>query len=180
MRFERRFSTASELWPRRLARLAITPGRLLGKERLLEPKSAFEQSARLRAGTEKETEGVTLVSTRHSPRQFPLRPYSMANRSMSTPKRTDQNVCWIGIRTTPPSASARKMRIPACLGSAGRPQKRCQAGNERSQRRQSISEKRSRARQLLAGMTRSFYPVQYDRSAECACFFAPREPRLVR
>ena len=74
MRFERRFSTASEVWPRRLARLAITPGRLLGKGRLLEPKSAFEQSARLRVGTEKETEGGTLVSTRRSPGQFPLPP----------------------------------------------------------------------------------------------------------
>jgi hypothetical protein len=28
------------------------------------------------AGIEKETEGVTLVSTRHSPRQFPLHPYT--------------------------------------------------------------------------------------------------------
>ena len=28
------------------------------------------------AGIEKETEGVTLVSTRHSPRQFPFHPYS--------------------------------------------------------------------------------------------------------
>jgi hypothetical protein len=33
-------------------------------------------NARLRAGIEKETEGVTLVSTRHSAPQFPLRPYS--------------------------------------------------------------------------------------------------------
>ena len=32
------------------------------------------QNARLRGGIEKETEGVTLVATRHSPRQFPLPP----------------------------------------------------------------------------------------------------------
>ena len=31
------------------------------------------------AGIEKETEGVTLVSMRHSPRQFPLRPYNYSN-----------------------------------------------------------------------------------------------------
>src|SRR5664280_2685379 len=29
-----------------------------------------------RAGIERETEGVSLVSTRHSPRQFPLHPYT--------------------------------------------------------------------------------------------------------
>jgi hypothetical protein len=45
------------------------------KGRLLEPKSASGQNARLRAGIEKETEGVTLVSTRHTSRQFPLHPY---------------------------------------------------------------------------------------------------------
>ena len=33
------------------------------------------QTARLRGGIEKETDGMTLVSTRHSPRQFPLHPY---------------------------------------------------------------------------------------------------------
>jgi len=32
------------------------------------------QNARLWAGIEKETEGVPLVSTHHSLRQFPLRP----------------------------------------------------------------------------------------------------------
>jgi hypothetical protein len=37
------------------------------------------QNARLRAGIEKETEGATLVSTRHSPRQFPLHPYTWYN-----------------------------------------------------------------------------------------------------
>jgi len=41
-------------------------GRLLGKGRLLEPKSPSGQNARLRGGREKETEGVTLVSTRHT------------------------------------------------------------------------------------------------------------------
>jgi hypothetical protein len=35
----------------------------------------------LRAGIEKETEGAILVSTRHSPRQFPLRPYSVSKNS---------------------------------------------------------------------------------------------------
>jgi len=35
------------------------------------------QNARLRAGIEKETEGVTLVSTRQTSRQFPLRPYNL-------------------------------------------------------------------------------------------------------
>jgi len=33
------------------------------------------QNSRLRAGIEKETEGVTLVSMRHSAPQFPLHPY---------------------------------------------------------------------------------------------------------
>src|SRR5450756_2172788 len=51
-------------------------GRLLGKGQLLEPKSPSRKNARLRAGIQKETEGVTLVSTRHGPRQFPLRPYT--------------------------------------------------------------------------------------------------------
>ena len=51
-------------------------GRVLGKGRLLEPKSPSGRSARQRGGTEKETERVALVCTRHSPRQFPLHPYS--------------------------------------------------------------------------------------------------------
>src|SRR5664279_3584303 len=55
-------------------------GRLLGKGRLLEPKSPSGQNGHLWAGIEKETEGVTLVSTRHSPRQFPLQPYSEGRR----------------------------------------------------------------------------------------------------
>jgi len=46
------------------------------KGRLLEPRSPSGQNALLRGGIEKETEGVTLVSTRHSPQQFPLHPYS--------------------------------------------------------------------------------------------------------
>jgi hypothetical protein len=33
------------------------------------------QNSRLRAGIERETEGVTLVSMRHSAPQFPLHPY---------------------------------------------------------------------------------------------------------
>ena len=37
------------------------------KGRLLEPKSPSGQHARLRTVIEKETEGVALVSTRHSP-----------------------------------------------------------------------------------------------------------------
>src|SRR5450756_2581747 len=46
------------------------------------PKRAHEglpsgQNARLRAGIEKETEGVTLVSTRDSLPQFPLHPYTL-------------------------------------------------------------------------------------------------------
>src|SRR5450830_402515 len=49
-------------------------GRLLGKGRLLEPKSPAEQNSRLRVGIEKETGGEPLVSTRQSPRQFPLPP----------------------------------------------------------------------------------------------------------
>src|SRR5664280_2055661 len=47
-------------------------GRLLGKGRLLEPKSPAEQNSRLRAGIEKETEGLTLVSTRHSAPAIPI------------------------------------------------------------------------------------------------------------
>src|ERR1035437_5432178 len=46
------------------------------KDRLLEPKSPSGQNAHLRGRIEKETEGVALVSTRHSPRRFPLHPYS--------------------------------------------------------------------------------------------------------
>src|SRR5664279_183108 len=38
------------------------------------------QNARLRAGSENDIEGVTLVLTRHSPRQFRLHPYSLWNR----------------------------------------------------------------------------------------------------
>ena len=49
------------------------------KGRLLEPRSPSGQNARLRSRIEKETEGLTLVSTRHSPRQFPLHPYSEAD-----------------------------------------------------------------------------------------------------
>jgi len=39
-----------------------------------------EQNARLRAGIKKETEGVTLVSTRHSAPQFPLHLYTILQR----------------------------------------------------------------------------------------------------
>ena len=44
------------------------------------PRRAHEklpsgQNARLRSGIEKETEGVTLLPTRHSAPQFPLHPY---------------------------------------------------------------------------------------------------------
>jgi hypothetical protein len=46
------------------------------KGRLLEPRSPSGQNARLRGGFENETEGAILVSTRHSPRQLPLRPHS--------------------------------------------------------------------------------------------------------
>src|SRR5450756_2010219 len=52
------------------------------KGRLLEPKSASGQNARLRAGIEKETEGVTLVSTRHTSRQFTLHPYNFIGFSL--------------------------------------------------------------------------------------------------
>lgn len=50
------------------------------------PRRAHErvpsgQDARLRPGIEKETEGVTLVSRRHRPRQFPLRPYTPTGES---------------------------------------------------------------------------------------------------
>ena len=62
----------------RLPAIPIAPLHLLGKGRLLEPKSRSGQDVHLRAGIEKETEGVTLVSTRHSPRQFPLPPYTWA------------------------------------------------------------------------------------------------------
>jgi hypothetical protein len=55
-------------------------GRLLGKGRLLEPKSPSGENAGLRVGIEKETEDLTLVSTRHSLRQFPLCPYSSNER----------------------------------------------------------------------------------------------------
>ena len=47
------------------------------KGRLLEPRSPSGQNARLRGGIEKETEGVTLVSARHSAPQFPLHPYTL-------------------------------------------------------------------------------------------------------
>ena len=53
-----------------------TPGILQGKGRLLEPKSPSGRNTRLRAGIEKDTEGVTVVSARRSPRQFPLHPYT--------------------------------------------------------------------------------------------------------
>jgi hypothetical protein len=48
-----------------------------------------EQNSRLRAGIAKETEDLTLVSTRHSASQFPLHPYSAAvfGRSASPHKR---------------------------------------------------------------------------------------------
>jgi hypothetical protein len=46
------------------------------KGRLLEPKPPSGQIAHLRAGIAKKLTGVTLVSARHSPRQFPLHPYS--------------------------------------------------------------------------------------------------------
>src|ERR1019366_41330 len=55
------------------------------------PKKAHEglpcgQNARLRTGIEKETEGVALVSTRHSAPQFPLPPYTRAQtRPRSAP-----------------------------------------------------------------------------------------------
>jgi hypothetical protein len=42
------------------------------KGRLLEPKSPSGQNASLRAGIEKETEGLTLVYTLHSPPAIPL------------------------------------------------------------------------------------------------------------
>jgi len=35
------------------------------------------QNARLRAGIEKKTDGVTLVSTRHSPRAIPIAPLQL-------------------------------------------------------------------------------------------------------
>jgi hypothetical protein len=44
------------------------------KERLKLPSG---QNAHLRTGIEKETEGVSLVSTRHRPPQFPLPPYTI-------------------------------------------------------------------------------------------------------
>jgi hypothetical protein len=53
------------------------------KGRLLEPRSPSGQNAGLRAGIEKETEGLTLVSTRHSAPQFPLHPY---NRRLQPPR----------------------------------------------------------------------------------------------
>jgi hypothetical protein len=46
-------------------------------------ESPSGQNARLPAGIEKETEGVTLVSTRHSAPQFPLHPYTVRRLSSS-------------------------------------------------------------------------------------------------
>ena len=60
------------------------------KGRLLEPKLSLGQNAGLRAGIEKETEGVAPVSTRHSLRQFPLRPCTPGNfHCTPTPSRCD-------------------------------------------------------------------------------------------
>jgi len=49
-------------------------GRLLGKGRLLEPRSPSGQNARPRGGIERETEDVPLVSTRHRPPAIPIAP----------------------------------------------------------------------------------------------------------
>jgi hypothetical protein len=81
-------------------------GAFMEKGRLLEPRSPSGQNARLRGGIEKETEGVTLVSTRQSPRQFPLRPYtqwelwgplSRTDQRLATAngvrRRTDRRCC---------------------------------------------------------------------------------------
>src|SRR5450830_334817 len=62
-------------------------GRLLGKGRLLEPRSPSGQNARLRSGIAKETEGVPLVSPRHSRRQYPLHPYTRRDRSHGSAAR---------------------------------------------------------------------------------------------
>jgi hypothetical protein len=51
-------------------------GRLLGKGRLLEPKPAVPTECPCADRDWEETEDVPLVSTRHRPRQFPLRPYT--------------------------------------------------------------------------------------------------------
>ena len=51
------------------------------KGRLLEPRSPSGQNARLRGRIEKETEGVTLVSTRHSPHNSHCTPTVSAARS---------------------------------------------------------------------------------------------------
>jgi hypothetical protein len=67
--------------------IPIAPLHLLGKGRLLEPKSPSRQNARLRAGIEKETEGVALVSGRQSPRQFPLHPYRLYCRGAGSQVR---------------------------------------------------------------------------------------------
>jgi hypothetical protein len=59
--------------------IAPLQDRLIAKKRDLKQAATQQlltgQNARLRGGIQKETEGVTLVSTRHSAPQFPLRPY---------------------------------------------------------------------------------------------------------
>ena len=47
------------------------------------------QNASLRAGIEKETEGLTLVSTRHSALQFPLHPYRRGEKARKLVHRSD-------------------------------------------------------------------------------------------
>jgi hypothetical protein len=72
VRLDRRFSTESGVWSRRLARGAITPGILYGKGRFYEPKPQSGQNAPV---TGPDSAGEALVSTRHSP-TIPIAPYT--------------------------------------------------------------------------------------------------------
>jgi hypothetical protein len=71
-----RFSAlnSSRLGPEGSRAEPLLRGRLLGKGRLLEPKSPLEQNSRLRAGIRGETGGVTLVSRRHGLPAIPIAP----------------------------------------------------------------------------------------------------------
>src|SRR5450759_2738855 len=76
------------------------------------------QNARLRAGIEKEIEGVTLVSTRHSPSQFPLHPCSDQRRFHPWPRPRPHTILF-GWRPAI-SLSPRLRRWPAISGRMSR------------------------------------------------------------
>src|ERR1035437_9296915 len=75
-------------------------GRLLGKGRLLEPKSLSRQNARLRAGIKmprphRERDRMAPVSRSTAPRQFPLHPYTsyVQTTTLIEPEKQRHNAC---------------------------------------------------------------------------------------